>query len=202
MCAKILIADDHSLVRELIADSIVSGLGHVTVSASDLNETKDLIEGGGPFDLILLDYDMPGVNGIAGINEIIENSKGAPVAILSGIASRSIVEEALKLGAKGFVPKTLHIKSMLAAIDFMIAGEVYAPFDFMIKEADADPYELTGKEKKVLGEICKGKANKEIAREHNMSESSVKMHVRSLSRKMNARNRTQLALIALEKEIV
>lgn len=201
MCAKVLIADDHSLVRELIANSITSVLGYETVTASDMPEAHRAIEENESFDLILVDYVMPGVDGLRAIEDVIERVRGTPVAILSGVASRSIVEDALKLGAAGFVPKTLHLKSMLAAIDFMIAGEVYAPFDFLLKKEKPDPYHLSPNERKVLQAICKGKANKEIARDLEMSESSVKMHVRTLSRKFDANNRTQLALFALESEI-
>lgn len=164
-------------------------------------EAHRAIEENESFDLILVDYVMPGVDGLRAIEDVIERVRGTPVAILSGVASRSIVEDALKLGAAGFVPKTLHLKSMLAAIDFMIAGEVYAPFDFLLKKEKPDPYHLSPNEKKVLQAICKGKANKEIARDLEMSESSVKMHVRTLSRKFDANNRTQLALFALESEI-
>lgn len=96
-------------------------------------EAHRAIEENESFDLILVDYVMPGVDGLRAIEDVIERVRGTPVAILSGVASRSIVEDALKLGAAGFVPKTLHLKSMLAAIDFMIAGEVYAPFDFLLK---------------------------------------------------------------------
>lgn len=202
MCARVLIADDHSLVRELIANSIMSVLGYEVVSVSDMPGAHREIEENDSFDLILIDYVMPGVHGLKTIEDLIERVRGTPVAILSGVASRSIVEDALKLGIAGFVPKTLHLKSMLAAIDFMIAGEVYAPFDFLVKKDEPDPYQLSRNEKKVLDAVCKGKANKVIAREYEMSESSVKLHVRTLSRKFGAKNRTQLALLALEIDII
>ena len=147
---------------------------------------------------------MPGMNGLEGLSRMIEANGGRPVAILSGTASREIAETALKAGAAGFVPKTLASRSMVTAAKFMAAGEVFAPFNFMQQDgADgANPAQLTRRESQVLRGICEGKSNKEIARDHELQEVTVKLHVKTLSRKLGARNRTHAAMIARDRNLI
>lgn len=199
---KILVADDHALVREMISTFLEGQIGASLERANDYGEAENKVKASGPFDLVLLDYEMPGMNGLDGLRSMIELNQGKPVAILSGAASRSIAEAALELGAAGFVPKTMGAKSMVFAVKFMIAGEKFAPFEFLFKDKAENPFGLSGREKEVLIGICAGKSNKEIARDLELQEVTVKMHVRSLTAKMAAKNRTHAAMIARESHIV
>ncbi len=201
---RILIADDHDLLRETLSMFLASEGSIDTALASTLDAALDLIHSEEKFDLIMLDYNMPGMAGLNGLKRAMEASGGSPVALMSGIASRSVAEEALAFGAAGFVPKTLAAKTLVNAVRFMAMGEKYAPIDFMTGD---DPtvapnplaQKLSRRELQVLEGLSKGKSNKEIARDLDLQEPTIKLHVKTLYRKIGAANRTQAALIAKEE---
>ena len=201
---RILIADDHDLLRETLSMFLASEGSIDTALASTFDAALDLIQSEEKFDLIMLDYNMPGMAGLNGLKRAMEASGGTPVALMSGIASRSVAEEALAFGAAGFVPKTLAAKTFVNAVRFMAMGEKYAPIDFMTAD---DPtvapnplaQKLSRRELQVLEGLSKGKSNKEIARDLDLQEPTIKLHVKTLYRKIGAANRTQAALIAKEE---
>jgi len=199
---RILLADDHDMVRETIS-AYLETKGEAEVSlATDLAGALDKIGREGPFDLVLLDFQMPGMHGLAGLSEALNANGGKGVAILSGSAPAQTAQEALKLGAIGFIPKTMGAQSLLNAVRFMAAGEIYVPVELMRKEAEAPAHPLADKlsprEIEVLNGLCRGLSNKEIARELELQEVTIKLHVRTLCRKLEAKNRTQAALTAKE----
>ncbi|MEM6933986.1 MAG: response regulator transcription factor [Pseudomonadota bacterium] len=200
---RILIADDHDLVRDTISSFLEREGSYQVVVAEDFYAAeKQLIEDG-PFDLVLLDYSMPGMTGLLGLEKAIEKNLGYPVAIMSGTADRAIAKDALAASAAGFVPKTMPAKSLLHAVQFMLAGEQYAPVRFMTEASKAETHPLASKlserERQVLEGLCRGLSNKEIARELDLQEVTIKLHVKTLCRKLEARNRTQAAMIAKEE---
>jgi two-component system, NarL family, nitrate/nitrite response regulator NarL len=202
---KILLADDQELVREAIAAFLRQEQDFSVDVAADFSTATDAVKRSGPYDVILLDYMMPGMNGLSGLAAMRTLAIGTPVAILSGSAPRSVADQALAGGAAGFLPKTMSTKSLIAATRFMAAGEVYAPIQ-MLTERDSDQTsigtaQLTPREADVLRRICRGMANKEIARELDLQEVTVKLHVKTLYRKIDARNRTHAAMIAKEAGI-
>ncbi|MEM1074546.1 MAG: response regulator transcription factor, partial [Pseudomonadota bacterium] len=154
------------------------------------------------YDLVLLDYTMPGMNGLEGMKKAIEVSFGRPVALMSGTASKSIAQDAIDAGAIGFLPKTMAAKSMVNAVKFMAMGETYVPLDFMnaVEEETDVPMakQLSERELQVLGGLCKGLSNKEIARDLGLQEVTIKLHVKTLCRKIEAKNRTHAAMLAKE----
>ena len=199
---KILLADDHDLVREAIAAFLVNeGEAEVVMSGS-LPEAINEVKQKGPFDLVLLDYNMPGMNGLDGLRKMISISEERPVALLSGTTTRALAEAAISEGAAGFVPKTLASKSMISAARFMASGEIYAPFNLMQKREEQTSDLLSKRELDVLQGICRGQANKEIARDFNIHEATVKLHAKTLCRKLGARNRTHAAMIARDRNLV
>jgi len=201
---KILLADDHELVRDTIG-AYLEREDDVTVStADDLPSASRLIVSRGPFDLVLLDYSMPGMNGLEGLAEAISLNLGKPVAVISGCAATAVAESALAKGAAGFLPKSIPAKSLINAIRFMVAGETYVPFGFLAKRDEVELHpllaKLTPREINVLSGLIEGRTNKEIARDLDLQEVTVKLHVKTLCRKLDARNRTHAAMIGKSAE--
>ncbi len=199
---KILLADDQELVRDTIAAFLRQEDGLTVEVARDFHTALELVRSLGAFDLVLLDYTMPGMNGLSGLAIMKKQQGTKPVAIISGTAPRSIAEQALSEGAAGFRPKSMSTRSLLAAVRFMAAGEIYAPISLMT-DRDTQPIavagaQLTSRELDVLKRLCRGLANKEIARELDLQEVTVKLHIKTLYRKIAAKNRTHAAMIAKE----
>lgn len=204
---RLLLADDQELVRDTIAAFLQTAPDLVVDTVSDLHGAICAVRERGPYDLVLLDYMMPGMNGLHGFAQMRKAQGSKPVAILSGSAPRHVAEQALAMGAQGFLPKTMSTRSLIAAIRFMAAGEIYAPILMAPAANTAETrgptgIALTPRETDVLRRLCEGKANKEIARELELQEVTVKLHVKSLYRKIEARNRTHAAMIARENGLV
>lgn len=200
---RLLIADDHELVRDTIALFLRNEGGMETVTVADLPAAIEAIEREAHFDLVLLDVMMPGMNGLDSLREVLGMKGGQRVALISGSASADMAEQALALGAAGYLPKTLSAKSLANAIRFMAMGEQYAPLAFLRSAQEEAPHplaqRLSRRELDVLGGLVGGKANKEIARDLGITEPTVKLHMKTLYRKIGAHNRTQAAIIAKEE---
>ncbi len=193
---KLLIADDHDLVRETVADFLRLQGGFSVSTAKTLDGAIDVAQEEGPFALIMLDYYMPGMDALTGMERMLKTFVDTPVCILSGAATPDIARRALSAGAAGFLPKTLAPQSLVRAVRHMLSGEIYLPMEFL-NEQGANKYgvQLTPRERDVLHGITQGKSNKEIARDLDIQEVTVKLHVRTLSNKLGARNRTHAAML-------
>jgi DNA-binding NarL/FixJ family response regulator len=195
---KVLLADDHDLVRDALC-ALMSQDQTLSLScASTFDEAAEVITREGPFDVVLMDWTMPGMDGIDGLKRAKELNFNNPVAIISGSAPRDVADEALAAGAAGFLPKSMPEKSLVNAIRFMATGEQYVPVKYMT-EKPAEPEnpladKLNEREMKVLEGLVKGFSNKEIARELDVQEVTVKLYVKTLFRKLDVRNRVQAAL--------
>lgn len=195
--SRILVADDHDLVRETIAAYLEAEGFEEVLLASDVDHALGLVAAA-PFDLILADYDMPGMDGLSGLARLIAANRNRPVALISGAISPDAAATALEMGAAGFVPKTLGSRNLVAAVRAMLSGEVFAPVSLIPKGTESL---LSGRELDVLRGICAGKSNKEIARDYGLQEVTVKLHVKTMSRKLGAKNRTHAAMIARDRKL-
>lgn len=202
---KILLADDHELVRETLSVFMEREDGFSVVQANDFAQAKRAIETHERFDLILLDYEMPGMNGLSGLEAMMQMVGKKPVALISGSANKDIAKKALDMGAAGFLPKSMAASTLINAIKFMAMGEKYAPLDFMTKEDEDVDHplmkQLSEREIQVLSGLCRGMSNKEIAREVDLQEVTIKLHVKTLCRKLEAKNRTHAAMIAKDADL-
>lgn len=200
---RVLIADDHELMRDAIVMFLRNEGGIDTSTAGSVDEACARILAEGPYDLVMLDFNMPGMNGLVGLTRTMNIGNGQRVALISGEATRQIAEQALGAGAAGFIPKSLPAKSMVNAVRFMAMGEQYVPADFWTakEEKASSPLveKLSRREMQMLDGLNEGRTNKEIARELGIQEPTVKLHMKTLFRKIGATNRTQAALIAREE---
>jgi DNA-binding NarL/FixJ family response regulator len=185
-----MIADDHDLLRDVF-DAWFRKEGIEVIAAQDLDAALGCVAGADPFDLILLDYRMPGMDGLNGLARMLAVAGGAPVALMSGNAPRDVVQAALDLGAAGFLPKTLAAKSLVHAVRFMAGGERFVPAEFGNDARAAEPSvagsgSLTARERQVLEKLCEGKGDADIARDLGLGEPTVRLHVKTLCRKIGA----------------
>jgi DNA-binding NarL/FixJ family response regulator len=202
---KILLADDHDLVRETISAYLGTVDDFDVSSASNLDSALDMMSGLDSFDLLILDYHMPGMNGLDGLERAKKAHPTVKIALMSGIANRDVANTAMSRGADGFMPKSLTAVSLVNAIKFILSGERYFPFDFGDTQDDVAKdsafSELSERELQTLEQLCVGLSNKEIARNLGIQEVTVKLHVKNVLAKLKVSNRTQAALMAKERHL-
>lgn len=200
---RILLADDHELLRDTLVFFINSQSDLKVTTAHSLDEARQIWRCDGIFDLVLLDLRMPGMNGLRGLADAL--SDGLRTAVISGVATRSVVEEAMQLGAAGFLSKTTPARALIHAINFMAMGEIYVSPEFLgDKNADSGhPLVdlLSKRELQVLQKMCEGLTDKEIARDLYLQVPTVKLHAKMMFRKLNVNSRTQAAMIAKNEGI-
>lgn len=203
---RVLIADDHEMILDMFAMYLGSAAGMSVTTARDLEAADALIVAKGPFDVVLLDLNMPGMNGMTGLKRAIRHNQGKPVAILTGNPTPRMLDEAMQAGAAGVVLKTTAARSVANAIRFMQSGEKYIPLELMRQTGPAAREvrngKLSEKEMVVLQCLCEGRQNKEIANALQLAEPTVKMHVTAICRKLGAHNRTQAVVMARDLGLV
>ena len=201
---SLLIADDHQLVREMMY-AFISNQDDFEVSvAHSYHDALSKLEATGGFDIILLDISMPGMEGIVSIESLVKAYPASATVVFSGTASNEFVQEALLAGAKGYIPKSIPLKSLISAITLIASGEVFVPSTFSKANKEAAKsrsFNLSDSELAVLRKVRAGWSNKEIAREVNATEVTIKMHMRAICSKLGAKNRTQAAVIAIREQI-
>lgn len=214
----ILLVDDHHIFRDGLKLLLQQqGSDWVAHAAANVAEARQVIENGIDFDLILLDYNLPDGNGLDLLREIKSTMPATPVALLSAHEDPQLIQATLAAGASGFITKTSSSEVMLSALQLIFSGGVYVPpailkqniststhnhFATPDKSIPSDEYYLTERQLDVLREMVKGMANKEIARELNLSPSTVKVHIAAILREFDVNNRTQAVALAQDKRLV
>lgn len=206
---RFLIIDDHPLFREALHSAVQVAYPEAdTVEARSIAEALELLGDAKPFDLALLDLNMPDVHGFEGLLQLRTRYPRLPVVVVSGYEEAKIISEALSYGAAGFIPKSARKSDLAAAIRTVMDGAVYVPDTYEIQKPDADQSDradmvqrlakLTPQQLRVLQMLRQGLLNKQIAYELQVGETTVKAHVSEILRKLNVYSRTQ-AVIEVSK---
>lgn len=198
----ILIVDDHSLFRtglKMILTQIGNARG--ISEADSVKEALDFCESG--VDVVLLDIHMPGINGIDGIKPLRDRFGSVPIIMLSANNDHAAMVQAKALGASGYLNKAASADEMVGSICKVMAGGTCFSDDFDSVASNADKLgnSLTPRQVEVLMYLCEGKPNKLIARELEMSENTVRVHVSAILATLGASNRTEAILIAQREGI-
>jgi DNA-binding NarL/FixJ family response regulator len=203
---RILIADDHPMVRGALALAMEAAFGRVQIHESaTFDELVAQLDRFGEADLALLDLLIPGVSGFSGLLKLRASFPETPVVIISALEERHLIEEAIGLGAAGFIPKSTPRQEIVAALHAVAAGKIYRPAEARSQIVDSDAAEsdiaqklstLTAQQVRVLQLLGTGKLNKEIAYELDIAETTVKVHVSAILQKLNVYSRTQAVVVA------
>jgi DNA-binding NarL/FixJ family response regulator len=172
---------------------------------------KSLLEADHEVDLAVVDLAMPGMKGAASIRELRHAYPHLRCVVMSGSEQRQDVLDALAAGAIGYIPKSLAPEAMVAAIQQVLGGGIYAPTLLLTEPTETDEPSstvdpnvmamLTPRQYDVLRLLGKGQANKEIARALDISEGTVKIHLAAIFRVLDVRNRTEAVLKASALDI-
>jgi DNA-binding NarL/FixJ family response regulator len=202
-CIRILIADDHSVVREGLV-SLVKRKSDMAVvaEASNGREAVDLWKEHRP-DVILLDLRMPELDGVGAIKEIRGLDEHAHIVVLTTFDGDEDIYRAIKAGAKGYLLKDTAREALMECIRRVYAGETCIPPTLAAKLAERVSGEaLSAREIEVLQRIAAGKSNKEIGAELFISEGTVKTHVKSIFSKLDVVSRTEAVATASRRGLI
>lgn len=202
----VVLADDHPMFRDALRLSVHQLYPKATIAEVDsLPKLKELVSGSPKVDLILLDLEMPGADGFSSLMHLRRTHPAIRVAIVSGVEKRLCMQSAQALGAVAFLPKSLGPPQMQAAIAKVLGGESWWPTSMQEPETvdlTQDPEiqrkaeRLTQQELRVLLCLGDGRMNKQIAGDLGISEGTVKVHMKSILRKLEFHHRTEAALFA------
>lgn len=209
---KVMIAEDHSMIRaglkqllELEPDiKVVAGCSDGRMAIDKYKEVHP--------DVVLMDINMPVLNGLEALEEIRSFDPGVKAVMLTIHQDREYLLKALELGALGYILKDADASALVEAVRSVYGGQTYIQ-PIMARElvneykriksgADDPKNQLTDREKEVLKLLSKGMLNKEIASVLFISEKTVKNHISSIFRKLNVQDRTQAAVYAIKNRIV
>ena len=210
---RVLLIDDHALVRKGIEELLRSRGVQVVASVSSGEEgvlrAREL-----PADIILLDLKMPGMNGIETLKQLRASGVSAPVVMLTMSREDADLSAALRGGAQGYLLKDIEPEELVPALeaalrgDSVVAPEMVGTLARLVRSdagaqgqarRPAAPFaELTPRELEILECVADGLSNKMIARELDITDGTVKLHVKAILRKLGMRSRVEAAVSAVE----
>jgi DNA-binding NarL/FixJ family response regulator len=200
---RILMVDDHPLFRSGIAGVIADLAATVeTTEASSCEKALGLLAAGREFALILLDLNLPGMDGMTGLARLRDAAPATPVVVLSATEDSRKIKQAIAAGAKGYVPKSAGRDILLNALRLVLSGGVYLPINIMESPAPASIEQLTPRQREVLQWLVRGKSNKEIADLLGMAENTVRVHVAAILRYLDVKNRTEAGYAATRRGLL
>ena len=212
MPVRILIIDDHPLFLDGLAAVLRRFDDGARIQSAANAEDGLAVAQAHEFDLVLLDLNLPGMDGLTAIGEFHRRFPALPVVVLSASEQPEDVNRAINAGALGFIPKTSSTRALFDALRQVLDGNVYIPFDStrpastpahpaFATPRDAEDGTLSLRQMEVLACLCQGLANKQIAEALSLSEKTVKNHVTGIFRVLGVINRTQAVLAAKQRGI-
>lgn len=206
---KLLVVDDHPIFRQAISGIIETEFkDSVILQAESIQEAHKIIQEQTDFDLVLLDLNMPSISGLNGLLELRNEYPTIPVVIISAENDKQQILQTISYGAVGFISKSSPVEQITESLTSIFAGNVCLPSDIIRTASDKPAAKnnkefeilpekmqlLTRKELIVLKYLTQGEANKYIAYEMNISETTVKSHVSSILKKLGATNRVKVVV--------
>jgi DNA-binding NarL/FixJ family response regulator len=210
MLTSALIVDDHPLFCEALSMTLANAVGIEDIATVDrLEGALARISAGEIPDVIVLDLNLPDVNGLDGLVRLRDAVGDTPIVVVSSLTEPRIIRSALRLGACGFVPKHSQRDVFRTAFAAISSGRTWVPEDVLDDEDEGDRGAevaeklalLTRQQARILALICAGRMNKQIAWELQIAETTVKAHVTEIMRKLGVVTRTQALLLAQQANL-
>jgi len=215
---KILVADDHQLFIDgirLILDKLDSDV--TIIESTTAEQAIEIIESGPEFDLILIDLNMPGLDGMSILRRMHKRKTWLPLVVISAEQDVRIIKLAMEFGALGFIPKSHSSEKMLFVLKNILNGDIYIPVEVQKQidnlETRCPPNDATinvslkdsgisKRQYEVLQLLAQGYSNKQIATTMFLTEHTVKAHISSLFKALKACNRTECVQLAERQGIL
>lgn len=191
----IAVIEKNALIRECVARCLAQALDHDAVFYSDIEDWLEVSEGKQASLVIVCAWQGDGSHSLAQLAKV---ARHGITIMLSNIEDIDNIRMALEQGVRGYILASLPLDVAIEAIRLVEAGGVFVPASSLLADRSSkaqSPFTFTARQAAVAEALRKGKANKRIAHELNMCESTVKVHVRNILKKLNAKNRTEAALI-------
>ncbi len=193
-----LIADDHPMVRDALASALGQAFaGAGVVMAGSLPQVQAALERDPETDALLLDLDMPGMDGLTGLALLRSDHPTVPIIVVSAAREAAGIRRAYEFGASAYIDKSASLEEISATVRAVLDGEILAPPEVGPADSFAQrAAQLTPQQWRVLALMVQGDQNKQIAYKLNVSEATVKAHVTVILRKLGVRSRTQAVIEA------
>ncbi|WP_245831628.1 response regulator transcription factor [Salibaculum halophilum] len=201
----VLIADDHRMIAEALRATLLEHGGFRVSLSETLDGTLGTLRANGKDRvLVMLDITMPGMQGLRSVKRVIDAVPNGSVVLFSGTSDGDFVWRAIDLGAKGFVSKSQQLRSLPTTLQLIHDGNEFVPMSLPRRDAakKASDASLSDTDLFILRAVAEGKTNKEIALEIDRSEVAVKMRMRTICQRLNARNRAHAVIVASKANLL
>ncbi len=203
---RITIVDDHPLFRGALNQALSASMDADFQEAGSLDELNEQLSQKKDVDLVLLDLNMPGVQGLSGLMFLRAQYPEVPVVVCSANEDPGTIRRCIEFGASGYIPKSQPIEHIREAVAKVLGGEVWTPPDVDLSGSmDEETSDMLGRlstltpqQVRVLMMLGEGLLNKQIAYKLSVSEATIKAHVSAILQKLGVDSRTQ-AVIAVNK---
>lgn len=195
---RFLVADDHPMVRDALASALgQSFVGAQFTMAGTLAQAQAALDRQPDTDAVLLDLDMPGMDGLTGLARLRAEHPTVPIIIVSAAREAGVVQRAYEFGASAYIDKSASLEEIASIVRAVLDGEIFAPPDAVAGDSFAQrAAQLTPQQWRVLALMVQGDQNKQIAHKLGVGEATVKAHVTVILRKLGVRSRTQAVIEA------
>jgi DNA-binding NarL/FixJ family response regulator len=193
-----LIADDHPMVRDALVSALAQSFAGARFSmAGTLGQAQAALDQAPETDAVLLDLDMPGMDGLTGLARLRSEHPTVPIVIVSAQREAAIVRRAYELGASAYIDKSASLEEISGIVRAVLDGEIFTPPEAVAGDTFAQrAAQLTPQQWRVLALMVQGDQNKVIAYKLGVGEATVKAHVTVILRKLGVRSRTQAVIEA------
>jgi DNA-binding NarL/FixJ family response regulator len=193
-----LIADDHPMVRDALASALAQAFAGARIATvANLPLAQAALDREPETDALLLDLDMPGMDGLTGVALLRSEHPIVPIIIVSAAREAQVVRRAYEFGASAYIDKSASLEEIVRIVSAVLDGEIFAPPEAESADSFAQrAAQLTPQQWRVLALMVHGDQNKQIAHKLGVGEATVKAHVTVILRKLGVRSRTQAVIEA------